>query len=388
MKNITTASLFFLAAGIFTSVSILSAFQILFIIPLMYFSFKAFKEKSFKDLPPSTWFLIFFFFWGCLTVFLNLESVPEMSKNLRRLLYFLYGSLGIFVLNNWIEKVTDKTKMFLMNTFFLSIIVASTVAIYKVTHLGGRSGGFLHYMRYGYGQSFIVSIFISSLLNKKYLPQWVSQKFAATALCFALIGLVLSQTRGAMLGLICSLPFSLYFYKPRLGKISILVIGLLVSGMGLFYFFGQSNYSSRYLMNKNNSSDNVRYNLWTSAIYAASEKPIIGWGYSNGNSQFKRISEREKLHINGMENSHAHNLFLDILAGTGFIGLGLFIGWLFFWCKEVLNRPLINKAIVIPFVIAFVISSIFEVTINSNLASMTFILYAFSSLKINKHSYE
>src|SRR5690606_4921798 len=130
----------------------------------------------------------------------------------------------------------------------------------------------------------------------------------------------------------------------KLGKISFLFIAILVSGMGAFYLFGKGNYSNRYLMNKNNSSDNVRYNLWASAVHATFEKPFTGWGYSNAHSQFKRISEREKFQMNGMEDSHAHNLFLDILAGTGFIGLGLFIGWLFFWCKEVLKSSHINKS--------------------------------------------
>lgn len=383
MKNITTASLFFLAAGIFTSVSILSAFQILFTIPLIYLTYIAWKEKSFKDLPTSAWFLVAFFFWGCFTVLLNLDVVPTPSKNLGRLQFFLYGSLGIFVLHYWLLRASDKTKAFLMNTFFLSIAVSSSVAIYKVATLGGRSGGFLHYMRYGYGLALVLIILGSSLLHKNKVPQWFNQKYALIAIVFSIIGLALSQTRGAALGLFCAVPFILFFYKTKWGRISAILAMLAVGALGAFYFFGSKtdDSSNRYLMSKNNASDNIRRNLWMSAVHASIEKPIAGWGYSNGHTQVKRISERENYEMMHMSDAHAHNLFLDVLAGTGIVGLLIFLSWLFFWAKEVFLAGGLTRAIIFPLGVALVISSQFEVTINANLASFIFIIYAFSSLK-------
>lgn len=383
MKNIITASLFFLAAGIFTSVSILSAFQILFTIPLIYFAYQAWKDRSFKKLPASAWSLIAFFFWGCFTVLLNLDVVPTPSKNLGRLQFFLYGSLGIFVLHYWLQRASDKTKAFLMNTFFLSIVVSSSVAIYKVATLGGRSGGFLHYMRYGYGLSLVLIILGSALLQKNKLPKWFNQKFALITIVFSLIGLALSQTRGAALGLFCAVPFILFFYKTKLGKISAILAILAVGVMGGFYLFGNKgdNSPNRYLMSKNNASDNIRRNLWMSAVHASLEKPVAGWGYSNGHTQVKRISERENYEMMHMSDAHAHNLFLDILAGTGIVGLLIFLSWLFFWANEIFLIGGLTRAIIFPLGVALIISSQFEVTINANLASFIFIIYALSSLK-------
>lgn len=122
----TTSALFFLAARIFTSVSILSAYQVLFAIPLAYFMFTAIKEKSFK-LPMSGWFLLAFTVVALLSLVINYDIIPKPSKNFGRLKYFIFGFGGIFVLRAWVKEASDETKKILINTFFVSIVVAANL---------------------------------------------------------------------------------------------------------------------------------------------------------------------------------------------------------------------------------------------------------------------
>jgi hypothetical protein len=117
MTKVTSAALFFLAAGIFTSVSILSLYQILFAIPLAYYTYLAIREKTFK-LPVSAWFLLAFTLVALLGLVINFDLIPKPSKNFGRLKYFLFGGLGIFVLRAWLHEASDKTKKNSHHDFF------------------------------------------------------------------------------------------------------------------------------------------------------------------------------------------------------------------------------------------------------------------------------
>ena len=116
MTKITSAALFFLAAGIFTSVTILSAYQILFAIPLTYYLFLALKNKEFK-LPKSAWFLLAFMAVALLSLIINFDLLPNPSKNFGRLKYLIYGFGGIFVFKEWMKEASEKTKSNLINFF-------------------------------------------------------------------------------------------------------------------------------------------------------------------------------------------------------------------------------------------------------------------------------
>lgn len=379
MTKITSAALFFLAAGIFTSVTILSAYQILFAIPLTYYLFLAVKNKDFK-LPTSAWFLLAFMAVALLSLIINFEILPKPSKNFGRLKYFLFGVGGIFVLRAWLQDATDKTKKVLLNTFFLTVVVAASYSFYYLTKASdGRARGLTETMRYGYGSGMMLLVLLSAILHNKKIGPWFNYKLAIGVFFIGFAGMYITYTRGALLGFLCGLPFVLYFFNKKLGYIlgGIAVLGVL--GLVGVYLFGSGLSSSRFLVNKNNSSDVIRRSQWKAAIIATQEKPILGWGLSNFHSQLKRIKYQYDLDAKDYNDAHSHNLFLEIASGNGLIGLMLFLGWVISWALESFKTSELTRALIIPFGVAFVVSSQFEVTFDANNASMIFFLYALSS---------
>lgn len=379
MINLISASVFFLAAGIFTSVTILSAYQVLIVIPMVYFTYFSIKNKELK-LPVSSWFLLAFAATALLSLTLNYDLLPNPSKNFGRVKYFLYGVAGIFVFRVWIKEASNKAKKILMYAFYASVTVAAIYSMYYVTIASdGRAKGLTETMRYGYGSAMSMIIVLSAILHRGKLGHWFNWKAAIGILFLGLTGMYLTYTRGALLGLMCGMPFVLYFFRPKLGLI---LGGLITAGivaLGLFYLFGTSKYESRFLSNRANGADHIRSSQWKAAVIAIKERPLLGWGLSNFHSQLKRIKYQYDLDAKEYHDAHAHNLFLEIGAGTGLVGLILFLGWVLSWAVEAFKAGGLYRILIIPFGVVFVVSSQFEVTFDAMNATMIFFLYSMST---------
>jgi O-antigen ligase len=196
-----------------------------------------------------------------------------------------------------------------------------------------------------------------------------------------------TYTRGGLLGFLCGIPVALYFYKPKWGFAMGGIAVLLLGALGSYYFFGSiasSKQGSRFLINKHNTSDQKRRAQWQAAVIAIKEKPILGYGFANFHSQVKRIKIENQLEVQKYNDAHAHNIFLEIAAGTGLVGLIVFLGWIVTWAWECFRAGGLTRAIIVPFGVVWVISSQFEVTLDANNASMIFFVYALSLAKLPK----
>ena len=377
MNMITSAALFFLAAGIFTSVTILSAYQILFIFPLIYFTYLSIKENNYQ-LPKSAWWLLAFTLVALVSSLINFELMPKPTKNIGKLKYFIFGVGGIFVLRAWLRTATEKTKKIILTTFFASIVVASLYALFSL-RLEPRAKGLTETMRYGYGTAMMLLTLLSGILHHHKLGKWFNWKIASMVFIFGFVGMYVTYTRGALLGFICGIPFVLYFFKKKLGLTFGIVSLVGVLGLLFVYLYGTGKSSSRFLLNKNNSSDIIRRSQWKASLIATKEKPYLGWGLSNFHTQLKRIKFEHDLDAKHYIDGHSHNLFLEVSSGTGIIGLFFFLGWMISWAWEVSATGGLIRAMIFPFGVAFFISSQFEVTFDANNASMIFFLYSLSS---------
>lgn len=379
MNKLTTAALAMLAIGIFTSVSILSAFQILFAICVVYYTYRAFKENNLK-LPKSSYWLIAFIIVATISLLINLEYIPKPSKNFGRLKYYIYGLGGIFVLKYWLTEASDKVKKNLTNLFFVTISVTAVVGLAKFFILKQeRVEAFTDTLRYGYGTGMLLVLIVGGILHREKIKGWFDYRLAIVSFVLCFFSLYFTYTRGALLGFFCGLPLVLFFYSRKLGlTLGGLSVALVLTLAG-FYLFGSGDYGSRFLINKNNNSDVTRRSQWKAAIIATQEKPVLGWGLSNFHSQLKRIKNDYDLDKKNYNDAHAHNLFLEIASGTGLVGLFLFLGWVISWAIESFKAQGLVRAFIVPFGAAWVISSQFEVTFDANNASMIFFLYSISS---------
>jgi O-antigen ligase len=370
-----------LAAGILTSVTILSAYQVLFTVAVIYFSFKAFKENNLA-LPRSAYWLLAFTLVALISTIINFDLIPKPSKNFGRLKYFLYGVGGIFVFKYWLKEASDKIKKAITSTFLLSVVVGGLYVIgyYIVVKDDARGRPLTETMRYGYGSAMLLLTLLSAYLHKEKVKNWIEPKFILPAIIIGFAGMFLTYTRGAFLAFLCGLPFALYFYRKKMVIVG-LSITLLIGGvMGGFYLFGtKTNVNFRMLSTKGFGSDEIRMSQWQSALYAIKEKPVLGWGFSNFSTQVERIKNTYDLGAKNYVDAHSHNLFLEIGAGTGLIGLFFFLGWLISWAVESFKKGGLTRAMIVPFGVAFVVGSQFEVTMDANNASMIFAVYALSS---------
>lgn len=386
MHKLTSVSLFFLAAGILTSVTILSGYQVLFTVSVAYYAYKSYQDHDLK-LPKSAYWLLVFALVAFISTVINIELIPKPSKNFGRIKYFLYGVGGIYVFSYWLKEATDKTKKVLAHTFLLSVVIAGLYALiyYIRTEDDNRARPLTETMRYGYGSAMFLLTLLSVYFHRQKFKEWVNPKFLLTGIVIGFFAMFFTFTRGAFLAFICGLPFVLYFYQKKWGIICLAGSVLIVGILGGFYLFGSgTNENFRILSAKGFGSDEIRKSQWESAVYAIKEKPVLGWGLSNFHTQVKRIKDTYNLEAKGYVDAHSHNVFLEIGAGTGLIGLFFFLGWLILWAVELFQAGGLVKALIVPFGVAFVIGSQFEVTLDANNASMIFIIYSLSASSYRK----
>ncbi len=147
--------------------------------------------------------------------------------------------------------------------------------------------------------------------------------FAAGILC--LVGIVLTGTRGAMIGAAAGLAVWLAV-RPKIGAVLVIggIAGLLLFPSPLrrhvFTIFDSTTY--------NNPSGSVQFRVyaWKISLRMIRDRPFLGFGY--GWTNFETLySAYNADHRDTEEKPHAHNNFLEIACETGLIGLAIFLAY-------------------------------------------------------------
>lgn len=147
----------------------------------------------------------------------------------------------------------------------------------------------------------------------------------AAALCVA--GLLFSLTRGAIIGLAVALLVLLAWRSFR--RMAVVALVVLV-GFALVNL--RSLESSREiavvgarlgtLANRQQTRENPRIKIWSTTPSIIAAYPFIGVGQGN----FASVSPKYGLSdIGGLPYNHAHDIFLNVAAEMGLIGLALFL---------------------------------------------------------------
>ncbi|MAT43206.1 MAG: hypothetical protein CL609_12760 [Anaerolineaceae bacterium] len=202
-------------------------------------------------------------------------------------------------------------------------------------------------------------------------------------LSFGLI--ILSSSRGALLGLIGGVSFFIYFLlqntiHQNLKKLwgnkklrSIFLVAVLVGFLALitftiFYFYQASNHPSH------GNPLTSRSEFWPPAIRAFFASPLVGKGLYTFASWYTSEVSTPPSQI----FLHAHSSYFDILGGTGILGLVSFL-WLAFVGGKILlkidcfkNRNYLGVSAAI---FAFAIHSFFDGLYLMIFAGFTFLIY-------------
>ncbi len=196
--------------------------------------------------------------------------------------------------------------------------------------------------------------------------------YVALGILFA-YALYLTQTRGAVLGLLAGLIFTCIalaiFDKGRSRKIAISSLVLIVILFGAFMSlrqqpFIQNNPTLGRLarISLSDTTTASRITIWGLALDGFKEHPIIGWGNENFNLLYNKYYE-PKLITSEQWFDRSHNILVDWLVTTGVIGLGLYLSLYciagFYLFRRNSKFTVKEKAVIAGLLVAYLVQNLF-----------------------------
>lgn len=386
----TAISFYALAMAIFASVSFISIYQLLILIVFVLFYIR--KEINFKNLPASTLALLSFIGVQLLSAIVNFAELEEKFRSIGIIKYPLSGILALILfrhqkLQN--DEFLKKHSRIAFNIFLATIVIAFVYGFTRVNIAPNllnrndfRLGGFTDVMRYGYGSAMVLLALLTICLNSKKLPT-LNKVYLYLVFVIGSIGLYMSYTRGAMLGFLIGLPVVFFFFNKRIAIIIAVVSAAFISLMVIVALMGGSA-RSRFLLGSNSASNSERMSQYLSAIHAFKERPILGFGPQQLKFHVKEIKEKYNLE-NKHYIEHSHNVYLEIAANMGIVGLLAFLAWLGLWCKELLlHSNKLAKQLFLPIILFMLVAGQFEMLFMAQTSTLIYFLYAISYLDLFK----
>ncbi len=159
---------------------------------------------------------------------------------------------------------------------------------------------------------------------------------------FAANALILTRSRGAMLGLAVGMLIAFIFSSPRHRKI--IVVGLLAAGLGIFNlsdeaFIERSSTITRQA-DERDASASSRLEIWEGGVKMLAEHPLLGVGPGNF---YQNIGRYQPLH----PGRDAHNTLVRCAGELGLAGLSVFV-WLVFNAFRILRQCIRDAALFPP----------------------------------------
>lgn len=367
-------SLMILAIGLVTSITVLSLYHILILIPALYFLPKA----NYKTIPTSAWPLMAMIICIILSIVVNQDIAIKGYKTILKAKYFLFGFISVAPFMWYFKNyLNDKKISCLLYSFCIATTIATVSGLigyitgfnpllFKEIQVLRNSGLFGMIMNYAHNMSYFLIIITGLFIYREETKKYINIKFLIGVLIVNFVGLYFSYTRGAWLAVLAGIPF---FYFKNHKKIFLgICFGLVLLGAAAYFLAGDKVVRPQ--------SERERISQWMAATYAFKERPILGYGYLNFEPHSGEIKERYNL---GSVNfvSHAHNNFLEMLGGTGILGFMAFVTWLFFWFKESLAKNSVIAKISVPFIIVFIVGGLTQSTISLGI-NLFFVMAAWS----------
>lgn len=366
----------FLFLFVFLSFSLTAGYHILVIVPSLYYFYHYIKKGKWQLWSSETSLLIFALL-AVVSVIANREDMGGL-QNILKIKYLLIGAISVPAMTELVKNyLNEKRVKVLLNVFFVSTTIANLVGLYALVtgynplrmkaacHHGQACGMYGMTITYGYGVELLSLLFLGLFVYRKELSKYLNIKLLIIALIVSLLGLYFSFSRGALLGFIVAAPLLYYGKNKALMKkliaASLAMVVILVSLIALNT--GSSTFLSRYLLDFKDESNMERVGQFKAAIYGFKEKPVWGLGFRN----FEPHSLRLKKKYGGWDKydfvGHAHNNFLEMLAGCGIIAFIFFLIFHFMTFKEILAFKHPAASIYLAFFFGFTFSGLFQSTI-------------------------
>lgn len=146
-----------------------------------------------------------------------------------------------------------------------------------------------------------------------YFKESKHRKISRVCLVLAFVGIVGTSSRSAFIAIAAAIVLMIFSSK-RLMKKLLPVVGVLAVGIPVGLLVRYKNLSISDFFD----SDSKRIDIWKSCIKMFLQKPILGLGAGTENVY------AGLLNTYGIDRSHAHNTYLELLVEGGIVG-GIFV---------------------------------------------------------------
>ena len=405
----TLLSLAALAMFVFTSNALSALSHLLIFFPGIYFTTQ--WLKSGVRLSKSSWCLLGFIIVAVIATFFAPDiDVGRKFKLISKLKYFLIPVMAIFAYDSALKNlITKKHIKIMLGMFLVTVSLANISGLiglftgfnplrFKAAADAHRAAGMYGMaMTYGYGIEFVCILLVGVLLYWKRVQAFfeLNHKFYLLLTLIATItsiaGLYYSFTRGAMLAFIISTPF-LFYQKSKKIFISLIILGAVIITSAIIYVANSKVWgTNRFLIPMSSQTNTIRLSQYHAAWKGFLERPLLGLGYRNFESNSVKIKKRYNL-AHQEFGGHTHCNLLEILVDTGIFGFILIFGFHLFWFLEIIGRKDVLGAILVPFWISFIVSGLVQNTIMDS-ENMFFIMFIYSISQMspqrgNRHFYD
>ena len=195
------------------------------------------------------------------------------------------------------------------------------------TSVSGRASAAIEDPNY-YGAYLLLTVLpVTGLVVFGVLRRW-RRAVIAVAVGVGVTGVVLSLSRGALLGLV--LGAGLVLLSTRQSRTAVLatsvaLVAVTVAGLNpLLKSRAVEIVDTRLSSITTTSSNNERPLLWSAAVHTVEKHPVFGIGAL----QFPEVTQRRGITQRGRPLDNVHNTFLNLAAELGLVGLGAFLAWL------------------------------------------------------------
>lgn len=189
-------------------------------------------------------------------------------------------------------------------------------------------GYFEHPNQFGGFVALLVPLAVAALATRAS-PAWL-RLLSAAALALAVPALVLSFTRGAIIGIVIGSLVWLAVVRPRVAVVLAVALGISA------FTVAPDLLRERLTLEGHESEVTLRADIWNAALAIYGEHPVIGVGTGNFAEAYARLpstlaggSQRRLLHGGQLLTPvAAQNLYLNVLAEMGTIGFIAFLALL------------------------------------------------------------
>jgi O-antigen ligase len=189
------------------------------------------------------------------------------------------------------------------------------------TSVGRLQGSFGHPNAYGGYLAVLIPLAVAFAVSRAFPTRlrWLG----GVTVALAVPALVLSYSRGAVGALVAGSIIWLAFLRPRLALLAALVVA--VSAL----MFAPAAFKDRFSSRETSADVGLRSDIWASAVDIYAEHPLLGVGLNNFDEAYSSLpstlstgAQRRLLHQSQiLVPPHAQNLYLNVLAEEGIVGL-------------------------------------------------------------------